>query len=151
MDPISAIGIASTAYSAIVKGFQMGKEVESMAKDVGRWMGAINTVKQGHDKAKSRRKMFGSVEEEALETFAALKKAQKMEEELRNFIQFNYGVSAWQELIRLQGQIRKERQEQELLRKQRIEEIFIWVGVALGIVVLGVIMISAIWVATNGA
>ena len=150
MDPISAIGIASTAYSAIVKGFQMGKEVESMAKDVGRWMNAINTVKEGHDKAKSRRKMFGSIEEEALETFAAMKKAKKMEEELRNFIQFNYGVSAWQELIRLQGKIRKERQEQELLRKQRIEEILVWLGVALGIVVLGVILVSVIWVATNG-
>ena len=151
MDPISAIGIASTAYSAIVKGFQMGKEVESMAKDVGRWMNAINHVKEGHDKARSRRKMFGSVEEEALETFAALKKAKAMEEELRNFIQWNYGVSAWHELIRLQGQIRKERQEQELARKQRIEELLVWFGVTLGILVLGGILISAIWVARNGA
>lgn len=151
MDPISAIGIASTAYSAIVKGFQMGKEVESMAKDVGRWMNAINHVKEGHDKARSRRKMFGSVEEEALETFAALKRAKAMEEELRNFIQWNYGVSAWHELIRLQGQIRKERQEQELARKQRIEELLVWFGVTLGILVLGGILISAIWVARNGA
>lgn len=151
MDPVTAIGIASTAYSAIVKGFQMGKEVESMGKDLGRWMNAINAVKNGHEKAKSRRKMFGSVEEEALETFAAKKKAERMENELRQFIQYNYGVNAWQEVIRIQGQIRKERQEQELARKQRIEELLIWVGVTLGILVLGGILISAIWVATNGA
>ena len=36
MDPITAIGIASTAYSAIKKGFEVGKEVESMAGDLGR-------------------------------------------------------------------------------------------------------------------
>jgi len=85
MDPVTAIGVASTAYSAIVKGFQMGREVESMAGDLGRWMGAINSVKNGHEKAKKRK--FGSIEEEALETFAAKKKAEKMEEELRQFVQ----------------------------------------------------------------
>lgn len=151
MDPVTAIGIASTAYSAIVKGFQMGKEVESMGKDMGRWMNAINEVKNGHEKAKSRRKMFGSVEEEALETFAAKKKAEKMEHELRQFIQYNYGVNAWQEVIRIQAQLRKERQEQELARKQKIEEMLIWGGVTLGILVMGAILISAIWVAKNGA
>ena len=151
MDPISAIGIASTAYSAIVKGFQMGKEVESMAKDVGRWMNAINHVKEGHDKARSRRKMFGSVEEEALETFAALKKAKAMEEELRNFIQWNYGVSAWQELIRLQGQIRRERLEAERKRKKQIEDFVIIFLSILGVASLGGIMIFIIWAKTNGA
>lgn len=150
MDPISAISIASTAYSAIVKGFQMGREVESMSKDVGRWMNAINAVKEGHDKAKSRRKMFGSIEEEALETFAALKKAKKMEEELRNFIQWNYGVSAWQELIKLQGQIRKERQEQLEKRKQQIEEFITMALATLGVGIFGAIMIFIIWAIFNG-
>ena len=36
-----------------------------MSKDLGRWMGAIQAVKDGHKKKKSR--SFGSVEEEALE------------------------------------------------------------------------------------
>jgi|9_EtaG_2_1085328.scaffolds.fasta_scaffold00077_16 CHASE3 domain sensor protein len=150
MDPISAIGIASSAYSAIVKGFQMGKEVESMAKDMGRWMNAINAVKSGHEKAKSRRKMFGSIEEEALQTFAAKKKADKMEEELRNFIQFNYGVGAWQEVIRIQAKIRKERQELELQKKKKVEEILTWIAVTFGIVVISVILISMIWLVRDG-
>ena len=72
MDPISAIGVATTAYNAIKRGFQVGKEIEGMSKDLGRWMGAIQQVKEGHNKAKGR--SFGSVEEEALESFAALKK-----------------------------------------------------------------------------
>ncbi len=66
MDPITAIAAATTAFNAIKKGFSVGRDVESMSKDLGRWMGAIQEVKEGHNKKKG--KMFGSVEEEALET-----------------------------------------------------------------------------------
>ena len=118
MDPISAIGVATTAYNAIKRGFQVGKEIEGMSKDLGRWMGAIQEVKEGHNKAKGR--SFGSVEEEALESFAALKKAQHMENELRNFVNLNYGPNAWNEVIRLQVEIRKKKKEEikEAKRKQ---------------------------------
>jgi hypothetical protein len=104
VDPISAIGVATTAYNAIKKGFQVGKEIEGMSKDLGRWMGAIQDVKEGHNKAKG--KSFGSVEEEALESFAALKKAQQMENDLRNFVNLSYGPNAWNEVLRIQADIR---------------------------------------------
>ena len=89
-----------------------------MSKDLGRWMGAIQEVKEGHTKAKGR--SFGSVEEEALESFAALKKAQQMESELRQFVNFNYGHNAWNEVIRIQVNIRKKKKEAiaEAKRKQ---------------------------------
>ena len=118
MDPISAIGVATTAYNAIKRGFQVGKEIEGMSKDLGRWMGAIQQVKEGHNKAIGR--SFGSVEEEALESFAALKKAQQMENELRTFVNLNYGPNAWNEVIRIQVNIRKKKKEaiEEAKRKQ---------------------------------
>lgn len=118
MDPISAIGVATTAYNAIKKGFQVGKEIESMSKDLGRWMGAIQEVKEGHNKAKGR--SFGSVEEEALESFAALKQAQQMENDLRNFVNLSHGPNAWNEVLRIQAQIRKKKKEalEEAKRKQ---------------------------------
>ena len=89
-----------------------------MSKDLGRWMGAIQEVKEGHNKAKGR--SFGSVEEEALESFAALKKAQQMENELRNFVNLSYGPNAWNEVIRIQVNIRKKKKEAiaEAKRKQ---------------------------------
>lgn len=121
MDPVSAFAIATSAYQAIRKGFQIGKEVESMAGDIGKWMNAINNIKDGHDKAKSRR--FGSVEEEALETFAIKKKAEKMEEELRNFIIGNYGLNGWNEIIKIQAQIRKERLAEKKRREEQIQQI----------------------------
>ena len=41
MDPVTAIGIATTAYKTIVSGFKVGKQVESMSKDLGSrsWLG----------------------------------------------------------------------------------------------------------------
>jgi hypothetical protein len=133
MDPITAIAAASTAYNAIKKGFQIGKEVESMAGDLGRWMNAINSIKTEHSKAKGRR--FGSVEEEALETFAAKKKAEQMENELRNFITMNYGMNAWQEIIRIQGDIRKKQKEEEL-RLAAARDEFIYNATIIGIIIL---------------
>jgi len=119
MDPVTAFGVATTAYKTIVAGFKVGKQVESMSKDLGRWMGAIQAVKEGHSKKKNR--IFGSVEEEALETFAIKKKAIAMENELRNFVNLNYGPNAWNEVISIQAEIRKKKKEAELeaQRKQR--------------------------------
>ena len=119
MDPVTAFGVATTAYKTIVAGFKVGKQVESMSKDLGRWMGAIQAVKEGHSKKKNR--MFGSVEEEALETFAMKKKAIAMENELRNFVNLNYGPNAWNEVIRIQAEIRKQKKEAQIeaQRKQR--------------------------------
>ena len=117
MDPVTAFGVATTAYKTIVAGFKVGKQVESMSKDLGRWMGAIQAVKEGHTKKKSR--MFGSVEEEALETFAMKKKAIAMENELRTFVNMNYGPNAWNEVIRIQAEIRKQKKEAELEAKRK--------------------------------
>jgi hypothetical protein len=133
MDPITALTVATAAYNTIKKGFQVGKEVESMAGDLGRWMNAINAVKTSHSKAKGRR--FGSVEEEALETFAAKKKAEQMENDLRNFIVGQYGVNAWQDIVRIQADLRKKQKEAELLAAKKRDEL-IYNLFIIGLVVL---------------
>ena len=134
MDPISAIGIATTAYNAIKRGFKVGKEIEGMSKDLGRWMGAIQDVKEGHNKAKGR--TFGSVEEAALESFAALKKAQQMENELRTFVNYSYGPNAWAEVLRIQAQIRLKKKEALKEAQKKKERIIEYVAIGVLIVIL---------------
>jgi|TARA_R100000005_G_C4976647_1_gene187805 hypothetical protein len=134
MDPISAIGIATTAYNAIKRGFKVGKEIEGMSKDLGRWMGAIQDVKEGHNKAKGR--SFGSVEEEALESFAALKKAQQMENELRNFVNLSYGPNAWAEVVRIQAQIRLKKKAALKEAQRKKERMIEYVAIGALIVIL---------------
>lgn len=133
MDPLTALGVATTAFNTIKKGFAIGKDVEYMMKDVGRWMSAIDDVKNSHEKQKK----IGSVEEEALETFGAIKKAKAMEEELRNFLIATYGLDAWNDLLRIQAKIRKQRKEEAEKKRRQQEEIIKIIFVFLGIIIFG--------------
>ena len=52
------------------------------------------------------RKVFGggTVEQEAIEAFAAKKKLEEQRCELQQFIKFTHGTAAWDELLRMEGQ-----------------------------------------------
>ncbi len=150
MDPVSAIAAASTAFSLIKKGFAMGKDVESMYGDIGRWMGAVSDVNQSAKMANNPpvfKKLFAgsSVEQEAMDAFAAKKKAEAMEEELRNWINLTHGPNAWQDLLKMQVKIRKQRQEtlykQAELRRNLLQVVGI---ILLAIVFVGSI-VGALW------
>ena len=85
MDPVTAITAATTAFNLIKKGFAAGREVESMYGDIGRWMGAVSDVNQAEKLSKNPpifKKLINcsSVEQEAMDGFAAKKKAEAMEE-----------------------------------------------------------------------
>ena len=137
MDPVTAIAAASTAFSVIKKGFQAGRDVESMYGDIGRWMGAVSDVGHAEKMAKNPpifKKLFAgsSVEQEAMDAFAAKKKAAAMEDELRTWINMVHGPNAGNELLKMQVKIRKQRQDQiyaqQELRKKIIEIVSICVG-----------------------
>ena len=124
IDPITALATASSAFNLIKKGFSVGRDVESMGKDLGRWMGAMSDLKKAHEytqKPPLFKKIFqaGSVEEEAMAAFMAKKKAEDMRDELRQLISFTRGPSAWQELINMEAQIRKDRQKAIYDQKER--------------------------------
>ena len=124
IDPISALATATSAFNLIKQGFSVGRDVESMGKDLGRWMGAMSDLKKAHEytqKPPLFKKIFaaGSVEEEAMAAFMAKKKAEDMRDELRQLISFTRGPSAWQELINMEAQIRKDRQKAIYDQKER--------------------------------
>ena len=88
MDPVSTMAAASAAFSALKKGFAIGRDIESMASDLSRWMGALSDLDQAEKEAKNPpiiKKLFGgqSVEQEAVAAFAAKKKAQQQRYELQ--------------------------------------------------------------------
>ena len=134
MDPVTAIATASTAFNLIKKGFQAGRDVESMYGDIGRWMGAVSDVNHAEKMSKNPplfKKLFAgsSVEQEALDAFAAKKKAQAMEEELRNWINLTHGPNAWNDLLKMQVKIRKQRAEQLYQQAEMRQKILNIVGI----------------------
>ena len=145
MDPVTAIAAASTAFGLIKKGFAAGRDIESMYSDIGKWMGACSDVNHSVKMANNPpvfKKLFAgsSVEQEAMDAFAAKKKAEAMEEELRNWINLTHGPNAWQELLKMQVKIRKQRQEtlykQAELRRNMLQVI--------GIILLGIVFVGSI-------
>jgi len=133
MDPVTAMATASAAFNTIKKGFAIGRDIESMASDLGRWMGALSDIEQAEKEAKNPpifKKLFAnkSVEQEAIEAFAAKRKAQQQRDELKQWLQFTVGSKAWDELIKMEGQIRKQRQEtlyRQRERRQKFIEIIV--------------------------
>ena len=116
IDPVTALATASSAFNLIKKGFSAGRDIESMGQDLGRWMSAVSDIKKSEEYSKKPplfKKLFaaGSVEEEALQSLMAKKKAEDMREELKQIISFTRGPSAWQELLATEASIRKKRQE----------------------------------------
>lgn len=124
IDPITAVATATAAFNTIKKGFAIGREMEGMAGDLSRWMGAVSDIKKAEELNKKPplfKKLFaaGSVEEEALNIFMAKKKAEDMREELRNLISFTRGPSAWTELLKTEADIRKRRQAAIYAQEER--------------------------------
>lgn len=142
VDPITAFGVATTAFNAIKKGFEMGREVESMYGDIGRWMTSCETVNKEAKKAKTAGM---SVEEEALEIFAHKKKIAAMEQELRTFVNMSHGPNAWNEVLRIQADIRKKRKQAILAAKKKQEQIIMWTLVGLGSVCSLWVVFYVIW------
>jgi len=130
IDPVTisvAVGVASKAFSAIKQGFAMGRDIEQMSGDIGRWMGAVSDVDNAEKQAKNPPifgKLFqaGSVEEAAMAAYAAKKKLEEQRYELKMFLNMTHGPQAYDELLQMEGQIRKQRQQtiykQQQLRRQ---------------------------------
>ncbi len=157
IDPITAVATATAAFNTIKSGFQMGRDVEGMAADLGRWMGAVSDIKKAEElnqKPPLFKKLFaaGSVEEEAMTIFMAKKKAEDMRDQLKQIITFSRGVGAWEELLKTEADIRKKRQkaiyDQEEYRRKVIE----WIGISvLGILITGFIgFLVYLYLSTRG-
>lgn len=147
IEVVAAVSAASSAFNAIKKGFEVGRDIESMAGDMGRWMGAVSDIKKAEEYNKKPplfKKLFaaGSVEEEAMEIFMAKKKADDMRDQLKQIISFTRGPSAWEELLRTEADIRKKRQKMIYAQKER-QQFFIEVGVS--IILGGATLCALIW------
>ena len=147
-DPVTisaAVATASTAFNGIKRAFAAGKDLNSMSQDLSRWMGAVSDVDAAHKSAKNPtmfRKVFsgGTIEQEAIEAFTAKKKLEEQRYELKQFLMFTHGSKAWDELLAMEGQIRKRRQKEiydrKIFREKVISIVAVTIVVAIGSFVL---------------
>ena len=145
LDPITlsaAITGATTAYNTLINA---GKEIEDISETLGKWMSSVSDIdninKSAENASSLTRMLNSSVEEVALKSYAAKKKIEAQREELKNYLIGNYGLQAWDDLIREEGRIRKKRQqliyEAEQRKQAMLEYTIMGVASLVGVGALG--------------
>lgn len=118
-----------------------------MSGQLTQWASAMSDLSYAEQKNKNPpwwKALNGqSVEAEALEIFTAKKKAEAMRKELKDWISFSMGPSAWDELVATEGKIRKQKKDQEY-RKAEIQEAIITWGLSGFILLLFIGVLSFI-------
>ena len=153
MDPVTIISGATVAFNALKKGFAIGKDLQDMSGQLTQWAGYMADLGQAEKQVNNPpwwKSMGGSVEAEAIEVFAAKRKAEAMREELRSYISFVMGPSAWDELVATEARIRKQKKEHEYRKAELQEAIITWT-------ITGLLLLSGIgaiiffaWLTANG-
>ena len=150
MDPLTiagAIGVATKAFNTIKQGFAVGQDINQMAGQIGKWMSAVSDVDQAEKEAKNpplfKKLMYASsIEQQALEAYTAKKKFEQQRYELKQYLSLSFGPQAWNELLAMEGKIRKERQEMIYKRKERLHKIINIIGIViLSLTVVGFILL----------
>jgi len=128
MDPVTVIATASAAYSALKKGIEIGRELQDMGGQLAQWAGAVSDLEFLAKKAQDPPwwKVGSNVQAEAIEIFAAKKRIESQRDELKTYIQYSYGQSGWEELLRIEAQVRKRKQATDH-RKAEMKEMAVTV------------------------
>ena len=129
MDPVTIISGATVAFNALTKGFAIGKDLQDMGSQLNKWAGHMADLGQAEKQVKNPpwwKSLGGSIESEAMEVFAAKRKAESMRKELKDYISFTMGPSAWDELVAIEAKIRKQKKEHEYRKAELQEAIITW-------------------------
>jgi hypothetical protein len=147
VDPVTIISGATVAFNALKKGFAIGKDLQDMHGQLTKWAGHMSDLGQAEKQVKNPpwwKSLGGSVEAESLEVFTAKRKAESMRKELKDYISFTMGPSAWDELVAIEAKIRKQKKEQEYRKAELQEAIITWtisgLLLVLGFGILGFIL-----------
>lgn len=115
---------ASKAFNYLKQGVALGKDISEMSSQVSTFMRNTSDIENFEKRAKNPtliQSIFnkGNVEQVAIDSFMAKKKLQKQRQELRNMIMMSYGEAGWQDFIKEEATIRKNKAEFE---HKRIEQ-----------------------------
>ena len=125
MDPFTAMAAASAAFKGIKKAVEVGKEISSMGSTLSSWSKAVSDLDFLEQKAQKppMYKMFSDTQSNALELWSQKQKLKEMREELRSHISFVYGPSAWEEIVRIEAQQRKEQRELVYKKQEALDNL----------------------------
>lgn len=127
IDPVTAFGVAVTAFNTVQKLVKAGKEIESVAGQLGKWYSAVQSfnesaAKKENDLKKGKFLGKGSIEQEALDIIVHRQQLKKMEYELYILIAGVYGQEAYQSMMAERVRIKRQREQAVKAAKKRKQE-----------------------------
>ena len=127
IDPVTAFGVAVTAFNTVQKLVKAGKEIESVAGQLGKWYSAVQSfnesaAKKEQDLKKGKFLGKGSIEQEALDIVMHRERLKKMEYELYILIAGVYGQEAYKSMMAERTKIKRQREQAAKIAKRRKQE-----------------------------
>ena len=127
IDPVTAFGVAVTAFNTVQKLVKAGKEIESVAGQLGKWYSAVQSfnesaAKKEQDLKKGKFLGKGSIEQEALDIVMHRERLKKMEYELYILIAGVYGQEAYKSMMSERVKIKRQREHAAKIAKRRKQE-----------------------------
>lgn len=127
MDPVSCVMMATGAFKALKGAIGAGKDLQDMTTQLATWGKAFSDFTNLEEREKNppwwKQTFKGSDEETALEIFANKKKMEQMRAEIKDHISWNYGPSAWEEVLQIEAKMRRQRKEELYKKQERIDAI----------------------------
>ena len=148
IDPFTAISLATTAFNGIKSAINTGKDIQSMGAQLGQWGKAISDLDFAHQKAQKPpwyKALGGGVEANVMEIWTHKQKAKEMREELRSYISALYGPSAWDEIVHMEVQMRKEQREAVYAAQEKKEAIVNAILATLAVLVGASVLVGAVY------
>jgi len=146
MEIAAAISMASTAFNALKKGMETGREIEDMVDYFGKWFEAKDALSEQNINANNQpafKKMFSgnSVEAQALQVTHAKHKIKQMEKELYEYLLYTGQQQFYNDMMAERRVIRQARIDEAIRRSDRKRFWFdLIVGSGAVLVAVGVII-----------
>ena len=127
MDPVTCVAMATGAFKALKGAIGAGRDLQDMTGQLANWGKAFSDFTNLEEREKNppwwKQTFKGSDEETALEIFANKKKMEQMRQEIKDHISWNYGPSAWEEVLQIEAKMRRQRKEELYRKQERIDAI----------------------------
>jgi len=122
-----------TILASVKAGLAAGKTVAGLSKQIGEFFDATDAAKKTLQKKGVSSKSANST---ALDRWAKEIEAAQAEEELREWVTNNLGLSQWQSLLRIRKEVLQEKREAEAKARRDAIQQQEWIITIVGILVL---------------
>lgn len=145
MDPLSLLAAAKLSFEALKSGIAVGKELQSMAKDLGSLFDSVAAITRHAADPKGSIIAGKTAQQIAMEAYAAKAEADAMMEELKNHFIGEFGIAAWDQVLAHTTQIRKDQKAAALEAQKEWEEmmhtVMTWGAALLALIVVAVCIV----------